>query len=146
MMEKTYKQWFPNLRKDNEFKITSPCTDDYNCISWAAQKSVWYWPPLGKDPDEGEYWPNGIDDDARIETFIKAMMTEGFTLCPDDSATPNAISIALYAKDGLCTHAARRLPNGLWTSKLGYYHDIQHSTPHSLEGDIYGAVYCYMNK
>ena len=54
--------------------------------------------------------------------------------------------IALYAKDGLCTHAARRLPNGLWTSKLGYYHDIQHSTPQSLEGYIYGKVYCYMNK
>ncbi|MBQ0075482.1 MAG: hypothetical protein KBT34_14980, partial [Prevotella sp.] len=30
--------------------------------------------------------------------------------------------------------------------KLGYWHDIQHSSPQSLEGDMYGKVYCYMKK
>lgn len=145
-MEKVFKQWFPNLRKDNDFKITSPCTRYYNCISWATQKRVWYWPPLGKELEEDEYWPKGIDDDTRIETFIKAMMTEGFTLCLNDNVESNVIKIALYVKDGHCTHAARQLPNGLWTSKLGYYHDIQHSTPQSLEGDMYGTVHCYMKR
>lgn len=146
-MEKVFKQWFPNLRKDSNFKITSPKTDGYNCISWASQKGpVWFWPPLGKELEEDEYWPDGIDDDTRIETFIKAMVTENFALCPDDKVEPNITKIALYSKNGCCTHASRQLQNGLWTSKLGYWHDIQHSTPHSLEGDMYGTVYCYMKK
>lgn len=145
-MEKVIKQWFPYLRNDNNFKVTSPCTDGYNCISWAAQKQVWYWPPLGKELEEDEYWPEGIEDDTRIETFIKAMETENFSICTNDNVEPNITKIALYAKNGQCTHAARQLSNGLWTSKLGYYHDIQHSTPQSLEGELYGKVYCYMNK
>lgn len=145
-MEKVFKQWFPNLRNDSDFKITSPSTRDYNCISWAAQKGIWFWPPLGKELEDDEYWPEGIDDDTRIETFVKAMMTEGFTLCINDNLEKGCIKIALYSKRGQCTHASRQLSNGLWTSKLGYWHDIQHSTPHSLEGDMYGTVYCYMKK
>lgn len=146
MMEKVFKQWFPNLQNDNAFKITSPNTEEYNCISWATQKHVWYWPPLGKELEEDEYWPNSIDDDTQIETFIKAMMTENFTMCSNGDIEEGYTKIALYAKKGCCTHAARQLPNGLWTSKLGYWHDIQHSSPQSLEGDMYGKVYCYMKK
>lgn len=37
--------WFPNLLKDNKFKITSPYNIDYNCISWALGNSdIWTWP------------------------------------------------------------------------------------------------------
>lgn len=41
--------------------------------------------------------------------------------------------------NGVPTHAARQLPSGLWTSKLGEWEDIEH-TLHALEGDIYGTV------
>ena len=44
------------------------------------------------------------------------------------------------------THAARQLSSGFWTSKLGEAYDIQHGTPQSIEGGIYGCVYCYMKK
>jgi hypothetical protein len=40
---------------------------------------------------------------------------------------------------GVPTHAARLLPSGLWTSKLGEWEDIEHDL-HALEGDVYGTV------
>lgn len=142
-----FKSWFPNLKYDKDFKITSPNTRDYNCISWALGRlNVWYWPPLGKEQEEDEYWPEDVSDDTKIETFIKAMKTEGFALCSSEELESSVTKIALYSKDGYCTHAARQLPNGLWTSKLGFWHDIQHSSPLSLEGDMYGSVYCFMKK
>jgi hypothetical protein len=45
-----------------------------------------------------------------------------------------------------CTHAARQLSNGCWTSKLGKLNDIQHGTPESIEGTEYGIVYCFMKR
>lgn len=146
-MKRQFISWFPYLKDDGVFKITSPNTDNYNCISWASGRlNVWYWPPLGKKQEEDEYWPSGIADDTRIETFIEAMKTEGFELCSSGEQEPLFTKIALYEKEGQCTHAARQLLNGLWTSKLGFWHDIQHSSPQSLEGDMYGKVYCYMKK
>lgn len=139
--------WFPNMKHDKNFEITSPNTRGYNCISWACGKvDVWYWPPLGKDLEDDEYWPEDVNDDTKIETFIEAMKAEGFMLCSDGEVESSVTKIALYSKDGCCTHAARQLSNGLWTSKLGFWNDIQHSSPQSLEGDMYGKVYCYMKK
>jgi hypothetical protein len=40
---------------------------------------------------------------------------------------------------GVPTHAARLLPSGLWTSKLGEWEDIEHDLL-ALEGDVYGTV------
>ncbi len=42
--------------------------------------------------------------------------------------------IAIYVDtDGVPTHAARQLPDGSWTSKLGDWEDIQHQTLEALE-------------
>lgn len=43
------------------------------------------------------------------------------------------------------THAARQLPSGAWTSKLGEWEDIEHDTLEALEGsegrgEAYGRV------
>ena len=138
-------QYFPNLITDEGYNVTSPQTRDYNCISWArGLDDCWSWPPLGCDMEEDQYWPTLLPDDTKIETFIQFFEHEGFVLCESDDK--DDAMICLYEKDGSCTHAARKLPNGLWTSKLGPLNDIQHSLPHSLEGDIYGKVYCYMRK
>ncbi|MCI0637958.1 MAG: hypothetical protein L0Y72_23715 [Gemmataceae bacterium] len=37
------------------------------------------------------------------------------------------------------THAARQLPTGRWSSKLGPSEDIEHDL-HALEGEIYGTI------
>ena len=42
-------------------------------------------------------------------------------------------------------HAARQLPSGRWTSKLGFLEDIEHAL-HDLEGTEYGAVVLVMKR
>lgn len=52
--------------------------------------------------------------------------------------------IALYTGTTECTHTARQLSTGLWTSKLGQEYDIQHGTPQAIEVGVYGCIFCYM--
>lgn len=138
---------FPFLRSDKKYKITSPCTRNYNCISWANEcDNVWTWPPIFDELEDDEYWPSILPNDTKIETFVKFFMHEGFSVCTEDESHQQNTIICLYEKDGECTHAARKLPSGMWTSKLGPLNDIQHSTPHSLEGEFYGKVFCYMKR
>lgn len=147
--EKKYLEGlFPQLHDDAKFKITSECTRDYNCIAWAIGKSnCWYWPPLGNpNPESDEYWPQGVPDDTSLEVFIKALQTDGFSLCEDSSLESGFTKIAIYTLDKEVTHAARQLDNGLWTSKLGPLNDIQHSTPEYIEGNFYGKVAVYMKR
>ena len=58
--------------------------------------------------------------------------------------------IALYAKivDQVeeVTHAARQLPCGKWTSKLGDSEDIVHPKLDILEGPAYGGVICFLSR
>jgi hypothetical protein len=43
-------------------------------------------------------------------------------------------------------HAARSLPNGAWTSKLGDDEDIEHSTLAVLEGREYGRAKVFLKR
>jgi hypothetical protein len=54
--------------------------------------------------------------------------------------------VALYGNDLLYTHAARQLPGGRWTSKLGKAEDIQHDTPGVVAGGLYGNVVAIMKR
>ncbi len=52
--------------------------------------------------------------------------------------------IAWFAPaDGRPTHAARELPSGLWTSKLGTAEDTEHGLG-ELEGALHGSVVLVM--
>jgi hypothetical protein len=54
--------------------------------------------------------------------------------------------IAVFADPtGIPTHAARQLPNGRWTSKLGAAEDIEHEL-HAVAGAIYGTVVRIMRR
>jgi hypothetical protein len=53
---------------------------------------------------------------------------------------PNHERTVGYGSSFLYTHAARQLPNGKWTSKLGKGEDIEHDTPDDVSGGIYGEV------
>lgn len=141
---------FPGLRYDNHFEVTSPIDPSYNCIAWAYQiKGRWMWPPAGVPVslDAVTYWP---DDNAstNVEKFVDAFRQKGYEICDDALFEEGYRKIALYVSPGTnnCTHAARQLSNGFWTSKLGSEYDIQHSTPKEIEGRWYGEVYCYMKK
>ena len=44
------------------------------------------------------------------------------------------------------THAARQLPNGKWTSKLGRDIDIEHDSVDDIAGSVYGEVLRLMRR
>jgi hypothetical protein len=138
-------QSFPGLRDDPEFKITSLETSNYNCIAWAVNRTNSFWWPLVPQPD-GTYWPleNKSED---FKNLIDAYSSVGYRPCEDWVFEVKYKKIALYIDNetGRFTHASRQLRNGLWTSKLGPYFDITHSTPFTIEGKCYGNVNAYMS-
>lgn len=76
---------------------------------------------------------------------MAAYATLGYETCQTRDLEPGKRKIAIYAKGDLPTHAARQLPTGEWTSKLGRYVDIGHALT-DLEGEVYGTVAVIMSK
>lgn len=75
-----------------------------------------------------------------LEAYIQAYQTLGYE--PDDHEILETgyQKIAIYIdSNSIPTHAARQLPNGKWTSKLGWLEDIEHELD-GLTGDQYGVV------
>lgn len=140
MSEEAILKIFSKLSDDEYYKITSHPDSKYNCIAWAAIVSnKWYWPTPFLD---GVYWPEEIPANDQLDSFIKLFESLGYeTVGMDISYDPKYRKVALYQKpNGRCTHAARQLRNGYWTSKLGISQDIQHGTPYSIECPTYGTV------
>lgn len=118
------------------YQVTSPADDAYNCLAWAAHEvERWWWP----DSLGTAYWPEGVPRTETLTAFIAAYAMCGFVPAVDDSFEPGFEKIAIYAKSGKPTHAARQLPSGRWTSKLGRAEDIEHDLS-ALNGDLYGTV------
>jgi hypothetical protein len=127
---------FPRLRA-SVFQVTSQRDQEYNCIAWSFSDDLrWWWPdPLGQ-----YYWPGEVRREESVEAFIEAYRTHaGFELCSSANYEPEFEKIAIFAKGGRPTHAARQLQNGNWTSKLGELEDIEHQLS-ALEGQSYGRV------
>lgn len=127
---------FPNLTR-SAYAITSPSTPEYNCIAWAAGDAErWWWPIAGSFA----YWPSNVPTQETLDAFIKAFGTLGFIPCVEPHMEHGYEKIALYVdSNGKPTHAARQLPNGRWTSKLGKIEDIEHELD-GLTGSVYGSV------
>lgn len=124
---------FPNLTNTNH-RITSPATTDYNCIAWATGDTTQWWEP-------GIYWPKPHQDgEYGIGILVELYAHLGYETCDNEALEPGFIKIALYGTTLFYTHAARQLPNGQWTSKLGKMEDIEHESPHSVAGGVYGEV------
>ena len=136
---------FPEL-KGTGFKETSKPDPMYNCIAWAAGESDRWWEP-SQPVDLGYYWPEGVPQSMHIKALIAAYAAVGFASCSDGALEPGFVKVALFAKAGeTWTHAARQLPSGKWTSKLGSADDIQHDMPVHLRGEVYGVVHSYMKR
>lgn len=128
---------FPGLRTTS-YQVTSPADPSYNCIAWAAgTNSDWWWP---LSADRKSYWPTGAPREVSLSAFVATMLAFGYTVCSDEAAESRSEKAALFVdSDGAPTHAARQLPTGRWTSKLGQSVDIEHDL-RALEGDVYGVV------
>ena len=130
---------------DQNCQIQSRATRRYNCIAWAAANNTRQWWP---DPMGIGYWPPNVTRADTTEAFLSAYKALGYTLCFDGTLEAGIEKIALYgngpAGQEIPTHAALQLEGGAWTSKLGDFEDIIHTTPADAEGPIYGRVICYL--
>lgn len=138
---------FPRLAL-NGFKITSPKTDQYNCIAWAGDDDTEKWDP---DSASGRYWPDqsvGVPRTLDEDSFVKLYEAEGgYKECDNGDLEHGFEKIAIFA--GLnkeVTHAARQLQSGQWTSKLGDWEDIEHADVTGLEGGFYGKVARFLKR
>ena len=129
---------FPLLTSENH-RVTSPPAIEYNCIAWAAGDTENWWQP-------GAYWPvESPAPEYGIGALEEAFKALGFEPCDDDRPEPGFEKVALFALLGDPKHAARQLPSGFWTSKLGEWEDIEHSL-HDLTGMVYGSVAMVMRR
>ncbi|HEX8662552.1 MAG TPA: hypothetical protein VF744_00810 [Beijerinckiaceae bacterium] len=117
----------------------------YNCIAWAAGENDRWWEP-NLPSDLGYFWPAQSGGYA-VESLIEAYAAIGYIVCADGILESGYEKIAIYrSATNDWTHAARQLPSGKWTSKLGVLEDIEHDHPDHLVGNEYGAVHCYMRR
>lgn len=132
---------FPNS-KEQPFIQTSPEDSIYNCIAWAAgDNTKWYEP----DPGNIYFWPSVVSRQYSINSYVELYEHFGFIKCDNGKLEPDFEKVVLFSKDGFPTHAARQLPDGLWTSKLGKNIDVSH-TIEAMEGGFYGNVIQYLKK
>jgi hypothetical protein len=122
------------------YRVTSPRTIQYNCIAWAAgDVSNWWW-PTNAAGDVQRFWPAGVPREETLAAFVAAFTTLNFASCDSVDLELGFEKIAFFADArGVPTHAARQLPTGVWTSKLGEAEDIEHEL-RALEGEVYGRV------
>lgn len=129
------EQLFPNLQPTG-YVITSPVARDTNCIAWAAGiNGDWWWP----DPMGVSTWPASVRREETVASFIEAFESLGYVTCNNAMLEPGYEKVALFAVGGVPKHAARQLPNGRWSSKLGILEDVEHALD-GLIGVWYGQV------
>ena len=128
---------FPRLT-DTNHRVTSPESKIYNCIAWAAGDTANWWQP-------NVYWPVPVDPEAAGSSVLEQVFASlGYAACADADFSAGVEKVALYASGKLYTHAARQLPSGKWTSKLGKGEDIEHDTPADVGGVLYGEALVFM--
>lgn len=130
---------FPRLTDENH-QLTSDPDVRYNCIAWAVQDTERWWQP-------GFFWPIEVTwEQHGIGELVDAFKTMGFVECSDGTLEPGFEKVAFYGATFEYTHAARQLPDGKWTSKLGKAEDITHATPEDVADGLYGPVVQFMQR
>ncbi len=138
----SFSKPFPNLMSEG-YLATSPMTNRYNCIAWAAGDDTrWWWP--GDRPTD--YWPSEIPKRTTIYAFLELFRSLGYEKCADGEHEAGIEKVVIYASENVVTHASRQIPNGNWTSKLGTHIDIEHHTISGLEGPAYGQAVRFLRR
>jgi hypothetical protein len=134
---------FPRLAL-NGYSVTSEATAEYNCVAWAAgDDSRWWWP----DAMDQYYWPPTAPREESVRSFVAALAAVGFEPCLNGDHEPGQEKVALFADArGIPTHAARQLPNGRWTSKMGRWEDITHDRLTAVQGAAYGRPVTFLRR
>ncbi|WP_422655649.1 DUF7689 domain-containing protein [Longimicrobium sp.] len=129
---------YPRLARSH-FVVTSPPSEAYNCIAWAAGHDTEWWDPLGF------WWPR----DALAEWSLRAMLDVfrilGYSPAFTGELETGIEKIAIYGFENDPKHVTRQLESGHWTSKLGKNVDIEHELD-GLCGSKYGEVLMVMSR
>ena len=131
---------FPNLACE-EFDIVEPPSRRYNCIAYAAGDIANWWEPI-----RGRYWPLHATRSGSIESLREVFVGLGFEQSVDSTLEDGYEKVALYEEQGMWQHAALQTPNGRWRSKMGQGPVIEHPSPESISGGIYGNPTTYMRR
>jgi hypothetical protein len=127
---------FPNLAH-TQYTVTSPKSQEYNCFAWVAGDQERWWQPT---PEDEFYWIEGVPMEETLSAYMQAYQTLGYTPCDSEVLEIGYEKIALYVDEhGVPVHAAKQLPTGKWSSKLGWLEDIEHELE-GLTGERYGKV------
>lgn len=139
----------PDLEEDcpglflGGYEILSAADPKYNCVAFAVGDLTRYW----YDCDvSGYYWPPGVGSADSLEGWMKLFAVHGYVETEDATLEPAFEKVALYAIDGVPEHVARQKASGMWASKMGKGHDIEHPNLECLEGAIIGAVVKIMKR
>jgi hypothetical protein len=131
--------------ENSDYRVTSERDPRYNCFAFAAGDTTKVWSPtiLGS----GVYWPPGIPALPSMNGVIDAYRACGFERCTSADLEAGFEKIAVFADDaGEPRHAARQLPDGTWTSKLGDHVDIEHQELDAVGGGFFGEPQVYMRR
>ena len=131
---------FPSLVSEG-FEIVDLPSTHYNCIAYAAGDTTEWW-----EHTRRRYWPPYATRSNSIASLREVFAGLGYEQCDDSRAEDGYRKIALYETQGVWTHAAVQMPNGAWRSKMGEGPVIEHRSPESLSGGIYGNATVYMRK
>ena len=131
---------FPNLSEE-DFEIVEQPSTRYNCIAYAAGDASNWW-----EPAERRYWPDYAARSYSIESLIEVFAGLGFEHCQDSSLESGYEKVALYEEQGVGEHAALQTAAGRWRSKMGRGPLIEHRSPQSLSGGMYGEATVYMRR
>lgn len=127
------------------YSVTSHECEHYNCIAHAADDKTQKWDPIAIPPVY--YWPKGADRGDGADSLATAFMAIGYERCAGGEPEDGFEKVALYIDDnGSWQHAAKQLPNGQWSSKLGEWEDVMHQSPHCFGDTEYGKVAYYMRR
>lgn len=128
---------WPGLRGTGHRRTSDPA--DYNCIAWAAGDKSRWWSHIS-----GCEWRGTRT--ALTKGLTETFESLGFERCDGAEAEEGYEKVAVYEWRGMWRHAARLLPDGGWTSKLGEAEDIRHDAATDLCGPVYGEIHCYMRR
>ncbi len=123
-------------------EVTSPKDTHYNCIAYSLGYDNHRWWPY-----VGHYWPPDAPFTETLEAFEQVYRNHRFEPCHNGDLEQGFMKIAIYIdQDGIPTHASKQLLDGTWSSKLGLWQDIMHSSAEAIGGGLYGEVALFMKR
>lgn len=137
---------FPDLLRTG-YEVTSKEDQFQNCFGYAAGEAFGWWTPIA---GSGYQWPQELPRKTDVDTFVEFYnLKGGYVPCDTGELEEGFEKVVLYVdSNNEVSHAALQKENGVWTSKLGVWEDIEHSIPEGLNGDdpAYGKIARFLKR